>query len=178
MFCPHCGAENRLAEGYCTRCGEYLPDLKSQGGGWPPRRRPRTPEQKMRVMAVFSAVNAALALSSSIALYATHLGRASDPDTHWAVFMAAAFCMVIAAHQTVSFIFNMQLQSRLKKARQSDARAREAEGAGARELGGADARRALGEPDAAPFEGVRSVTENTTELLEPVPRRGARGPER
>ena len=160
MFCPKCGAENRQAEGYCTRCGEWLPDL-----GEPRRlgrRLPRTPEQRLRVMAIFSAVNAALALFSSIALYATHLG---DPDNaKWSVFAAAACCMVIAAHQTVSFVFNLQLQRRLKKARASDAEARAVVSGEPRALGAADAR---------PFADVRSVTEGTTELLEPQPRTGA-----
>ena len=114
-------------------------------------------------MAAFSAVNAALALFSSIALFATHLGRADD--AHWSVFVAAACCMVIAAHQTVSFVFNMQIQRRLKKARANNAEPRA--------VTSGDEPRALGAADARPFADVRSVTEGTTELLEPQPRTGA-----
>jgi hypothetical protein len=162
MFCPRCGAENRQAEGYCTRCGEWLPDLDSRGG-FRGRRGPRTPEQRLRAMAIFSALNAALALFSSVALYATHLGRESEGD--WAVYLAAAFCLVIATHQTISFIFNLQLQRRLKKARKSDAQARA--------VPPPEEPRALGAAEAQPLGGVGSVTEGTTELLEQPPRRGA-----
>lgn len=169
MFCPHCGAERRLAEGYCTRCGEYMPDPEA-----PARVGTSRPEGKMKEMAIFSAINAVLALFSAIALYATHLGNADE--ARWTVFAAAACCTVIAVHQIVSFVFNMQLQGRLKRARESDARARAAEGAGATPAAvGAGPARALAGADASAFAGVRSVTESTTELLEPVPRRGGGG---
>ena len=161
MFCPRCGAENRQAEGYCTRCGEWLPDLDSRGGL--KGRRPRTPEQRLRAMAVFSALNASLALFSSLALYATHLGRAEG--ARWSVFLAAAFCLVIATHQTISFVFNLQLQARLRKARRSDAQARAAPPTAEP--------RPLGAARAEPLGGFGSVTEGTTELLYPEPRRGA-----
>ena len=29
MFCPKCGADAQKAESYCTRCGEWLPDVNS-----------------------------------------------------------------------------------------------------------------------------------------------------
>ncbi|MGB8509113.1 MAG: hypothetical protein WCD76_12070, partial [Pyrinomonadaceae bacterium] len=100
MFCPRCGGENRLTEGYCTHCGEWLPDLDASAH--PRRRGPRTPEQKMRAMMIFSLLNGALALFSAIALYATYLGRR---DAQWSVYVAAACCLVIAVHQTFSFVF-------------------------------------------------------------------------
>lgn len=161
MFCPRCGSENRLAEDYCTRCGDWLPDLDAQAHRH--RRSPRTPEQKMRAMMVFSVVNAALALFSSIALYATYLGR---KDAQWSVYIAAACCLVIAIHQMLSFVFNLQIQSRLKRARER--------GAESATLPSVPPRAPeLQAADASQFVGVRgaSVTEGTTELLETVPRR-------
>ena len=168
MFCPRCGAENRQAEGYCTRCGDYLPELDASGR-LIRRRRAGTPEERLRKMAIFSAINAALALFSSLALYAAHLGRAGD--AHWTVFAAAACCLVIAGHQTVSLVLNLQLQHRLKKARASDAAAHNAV-AEAKAFAEGNGPRALGAADESGFADVRSVTEHTTELLEPLPRRG------
>lgn len=162
MYCPRCGGENRQAEGYCTHCGEWLPELDARTR--PHRRGPRTPEQKMRVMMVFSALNAAFALFSSISLYATYLGRS---DAQWSVYVAASFCLVIAVHQTLSFIFNLQIQRRLKNARATNDTApalsekpRQAP--------------SLSAADTSQFINARggSVTEHTTELLDAVPRRG------
>ncbi len=163
MFCPRCGAENRLAEGYCTHCGEWLPDLDSSAH----RRRhgPRTPEQKLRVMMMFSAINSALALFSSIALYATYLGR---KDAQWSVHVAAACCLVIAIHQMLSFVFNLQIQRRLKKARTT-------RGVESNMLAATQQRAPeLQAADTSQFVTAargQSVTEGTTELLEAVPRR-------
>lgn len=163
MFCPTCGAGEQRADAYCTRCGQWLTDANAAQGHWHPVfRRARTPEQRMRLMLVFNAMDAALALAAAILLFSTQAGR-GEALAH--VFIAAAFCIVIAAHQIVSLIINLKIQQRLKRAR--DEKAAEALASGAH-AGGAPA---LNAGDAGLFAGVQgSVTENTTELLEAVPR--------
>ena len=167
MFCPTCGAGEQRADAYCTRCGQWLQDANAAQGHWHPVfRRARTPEQRMRMMLVFNAMDAALALAAMILLYSTQAGRA-EQQPH--VFLAAAFCIVIAAHQIISLIINLKIQRRLKRAR--DEKAAEALAAGTNATA-AGATPALNAADAELFINARgSVTENTTELLEAVPRR-------
>ena len=134
-----------------------------QGHWHPVFRRARTPEQRMRMMLVFNAMDAALALAAAILLYST------QPDgwgTRGHVLIAAAFCIVIAAHQIISLIINLKIQSRLKRARAEKA----ADALSIRTHAG-EAAPALNAADAGLFAPVRaSVTENTTELLDAVPR--------
>jgi hypothetical protein len=139
-------------------------DANAVQGHWHPVfRRARTPEQRMRMMLVFNAMDAALALASAILLYSTQAGR---PDAQAHIYIAAAFCIVIAAHQIISFIINLKIQSRLKRARTEKAAEAIAGGSNA------DGAPALNSGDSGLFANVRgSVTDNTTELLEAVPRR-------
>lgn len=164
MFCSTCGAGEQKADAYCTRCGQWLPDANVVQGHWHPVfRRARTPEQRMRMMLVFNALDAALALASAILLYSTQAGRA-EQQSH--VFLAAAFCIVIAAHQIISLIINLKIQRRLKRARTE--KAAEALAGGMNAAAGAPA---LNPADPGLFAGLQgSVTENTTELLDAVPR--------
>src|SRR5215467_14793045 len=106
MFCPSCGAADQNPDAYCRRCGQWLIDPDS-----PRRHASHTPAERMKVLAVFSGVNALLALVAAISLYATYLGK---PDAKWSVYTAASFCLVIAVHQTISFFFNMQLRRKFK----------------------------------------------------------------
>jgi hypothetical protein len=112
----------------------------------------------MKAMLVFSGVNALFALIAAISLYATYLGR---PEAKWSVYVAAAFCLVIAVHQTISFFFNLDLRRKFK-------------------LDRAPRRAIESKPDYAvafppsPETGdlvqAPSVTETTTQLLETDPR--------
>ncbi|HYO99239.1 MAG TPA: hypothetical protein VER76_03410 [Pyrinomonadaceae bacterium] len=166
MFCPECGAGDQRADAYCTRCGEWLFDAKSAQGHWHPvLRRARTPEQRMKMMLVFNTLDAVLALASAVIIYATQAGRAGHAPL---VYVAAAFCIVIAAHQIISLIVNLKIQQRLKRARNEDATA-----AAAAALAGETHAHALNAADSGLFTEVQrgSVTENTTELLDAVPRR-------
>ena len=165
MFCPTCGAGDQRADAYCTRCGEWLLDAKSAQGHWHPvLRRARTPEQRMKMMLVFNALDAVLALASAIIIYATQAGSAGHASL---VYLAAAFCIVIAAHQIVSLAINLKIQQRLKRARTDNAN-------NAAALAGETNAHAhaLNPADSGLFTNVQrgSITENTTELLEAVPR--------
>jgi hypothetical protein len=153
MFCPACGAADQSQNAYCKRCGEWLADKKSFGG-----RGASKPEQRMTSMIVFNGLSALLALFSAIALYATYL---DTPEAKWSVYVAGACCFVIAIHQMISMGFALELKLRLKRG-QSDT--------GQKTISDAGGVTALGSGQTTQFLDAPLVTENTTELLEAVPR--------
>lgn len=152
MFCPTCGADSQNAKAYCKRCGEWLPDIKTRTssafGG-------ETPQQNIFTSLFLSAVSALAALFSAIALYATYLGSG---EGEWSVYVAAAFCLCIAAWQASSFIVGLKLRQRLAKGRQDTVAVSEP---GAQRLVPS-----LNSADMSAFVSPPGVTENTTELLE------------
>jgi hypothetical protein len=113
----------------------------------------------MTVMIVFNALSALLALFSAIALYATYL---NTPEAKWSMYAAGACCFVIAIHQMVTLSFALELKLRLKRGHTGAEPAVTAEA----DEGVA----ALGSGHTTQFVDPRGVTENTTELLEAVPR--------
>lgn len=146
MYCSTCGAADQSVASYCRKCGEWLSDRNSRA------RRP-APGQKLRVISVFSGLNSLFALVSAIVLYATYLGT---PEAKWSIYVAAAFCTVIAVHQAISFGFALSLIIRDRRRRI--------------EMPPQEASRATGQLEAcdastSPFIDAQSVTENTTELL-------------
>ncbi len=100
-----------------------------------------------------SAFSTLAALFSAIALYATYLGSG---DAKWSVYVAAAFCLCIAAWQASSFVVGLRLRQRLKKAREGLA--------STPELQPKPPHQALEAGDRAALVDS-SVTENTTTLL-------------
>ena len=160
MFCPKCGADAQSAESYCKRCGEWLPDIDALA-------RPRlfrkwTREQKIRKMRVFEAVSAGLSLTSAAIIISILTGGG---DTQM-LFLAAFCCLLVAAYQVVNFYLGYKLQQRVDQSRADRPDEIKAE---------AEKRvRVLSPADATPFAGGRSAVEDTTELLEPVPREAKR----
>lgn len=156
MFCPSCGADNQTANSYCKRCGDWLPEFKrrSRGafGG-------DTPQQNIFIGLFMNALSAVVALFSAIALYATYLGT---DEAKWSIYLAAAFCLCIAGWQLSSFVVGLKLRRRFNRARErveDDSQLQEA-----------TVSPALPPADMSNFVGARSVTENTTELLQPIDR--------
>lgn len=146
MFCSTCGAGDQSPNAYCKRCGQWLADQK-------PR---RTPEEKMKAMLVLGGLSAMFALFSAIILFAS----IGTPHAKTAMLLAGAFCSVIAVRQTILVILAIQFKQRFKR-------------------GGGDSKRtieletgssvtALGSDETTEFINARSVTENTTELLDAV----------
>jgi hypothetical protein len=163
MFCPHCGAESQKPEAYCTRCGTWLvdPHAVMRHG----RRIPhsaKSPEQKLRAVLVFNVIDTLLAFASFFLL----LMIKEPAHVDLTVGLALVFSLIIAVHQAVSFKFNLELRRRLKRGRE------EAQGPAAINAGvqPEPAPRALDAGAATQFARPFSVTENTTELLERVPR--------
>lgn len=156
MFCPHCGATDQNPKAYCRKCGEWLFDPKSQRSS-----KAKTPADSVKTMLVFSATSSIFGLFSAIALYATYLGK---PEVKWSIYVAAAFCMVIAAHQSANFIIGLQLRKTFKRGRQS-----ETDRANANTRGELDAAASITDPRAFLNQAEPSVTESTTELLDQEP---------
>ena len=158
MFCSNCGTESQSAEVYCKRCGEWLPDVKSKRAKWGGE----TPEQHITVMLFLNGFSALAALFSAIILYATHLG--GDGGMRWPVALTAALCISISAWQISAFLIGLKLRRRQKRVR--------GEKESPSVLMESKRQPALGAADTSQFVGARSsVTENTTELLTPVPER-------
>jgi hypothetical protein len=159
MFCPRCGANAQSAESYCKRCGEWLPDIDALVG--PRLFRKRTREEKIRKMRVLEAVSAGLSLTSATIIISILGGG----DTQ--LLFLAAFCgFLVAAYQVVNFYLGYKLQQRVDESRADSTDEIKAE-AGKKV-------RVLSPDDATTFFGGHSVVENTTELLEPIPREAKR----
>jgi len=105
----------------------------------------------MTVMIVFNALSAVFGAAAAIALFVTYLGQ---PTAKWSIYVAATFCLIISVYQTLSFFFAMNLRSRLKQGQNKAAEIQ------AQEV------KELPQGDTSTFIRARSVTENTTELLE------------
>lgn len=164
MFCPKCGAADQSVDSYCKRCGEWLPDTSHLG-----RRRgrltTRTPEQRNRKMRVLEAASFLAALTSAFIIGAYFSGKLEKP----ALVIALDLSVITAIFQIVNFIIGRSLQKRLKQGR-DDAEREVA-------LKPASERFQLQQADTSSLVQPASVTENTTAILEPIPRR-ARGEER
>ena len=161
MFCPTCGSPDQQAKAYCKRCGDWLPEYKRRSraafGG-------DTPQQNIFTGLFMSALSAVVALFSAIALYATYLGTA---EAKWSIYLAAAFCLCIAGWQSSSFIVGLKLRNRFKQAQEGlkmESKLKEATGSPV-----------LPPADMSNFVGAPSVTENTTDLLQPRDRPRSNG---
>lgn len=159
MFCPKCGADDQSAESYCKRCGEWLPDLDTIRR--PGLFRKRTREEKIRKMRVLEAVSAALSLTAGGIITAVQVAGA---DTQL-LQLAVLCCVIVAVYQMVNFYLGHKLQQRIDQSRSGlPDEINPAEEAFGR----------LNAADTSNFANRASVVENTTELLEPLPRQAKR----
>jgi hypothetical protein len=155
MFCPSCGADGQAANAFCKRCGDWLPEFKRRSSAFGGE----TPQQNVFTGLFMSALSAIVALFSAIALYATYLGT---DQAKWSIYLAAAFCLCIAGWQTSSFVVGLKLRRRLNRARagvEADSQLKQATDSPA-----------LPPADMSNFVRAQSVTENTTEILQPLDR--------
>ena len=159
MFCPKCGADGQSTESYCKRCGEWLPDLDAVRR--PGLFRKRTREEKIRKMRLLEVVSAALSLSAG-AIITSVLVAGTDIEL---LYLAVLCCLVVAVYQLVNFYLGYKLQQRIDQSRSGSPDEIQA------------AEQEIGRLNAAgttKFVNRGSVVENTTELLEPVPRKAQR----
>ena len=147
------------AESYCKRCGEWLPDLDAIRR--PGLFRKRTREEKIRKMRVLEAVSTVLSLTAG-AIITSVLVAGTDTQL---LYLAVLCCVVVAVYQIVNFYLGYKLQQRIDRSRSGppdEIKAAE------EELG------RLNAADTTQFVNRASVVENTTELLEPLPREARR----
>ena len=153
MFCPKCGADAQNADSYCTRCGEWLPDLNSLTR--PGLFRKRTREEKIRKMRVLEAISAGLALTAAAMIFAVLSGGA---DTQL-LFLSLLCCVIVAVYQIVNFYLGSTLQKRIE---QSRLKLETLPHKTAEQLGSGGSTTLVNPP---------SVVENTTKHLDAVPRK-------
>ncbi len=153
MFCPNCGASDQTPKSYCRRCGKWLVDKAGRSSA--------KPEDRMKVMLVFNALSAFMAAFAAIVLYVTYLGT---PEAKWSIYVAGAFCSVIAVHQAVSFTFALELKLRSRRGQKDLPELGTANSETVGYLDGRNTHQLLDVP---------SVTENSTELLQMGPQRSA-----
>lgn len=152
MFCPKCGADTQNADSYCTRCGEWLPDLNSLTR--PGLFRKRTREEKIRKMRILEAVSAGLAVTAAAMIFAVLRGSA---DTQL-LFLSLLCCLIVALYQIVNFYLGSTLQ---KKIDQSRLKTERLPHKGVEQLSSGES---------TTFVNPHSVVENTTKHLDAVPR--------
>lgn len=159
MFCPKCGADGQTAESYCKRCGEWLPDLDAIRR--PGLFRKRTPDEKIRKMRVLEAVSAGLSLTAAAIVTSVLVGGAEVQ----LLFLAALCCLLVAVYQIVNFYLGYKFHQRIDQSRSNTP---EKINAAEENFG------RLSAADTTPLVNRASVIENTTELLERVPRKTTR----
>ena len=153
MFCPKCGADAQNAESYCTRCGEWLPDLDAHTR--PGLFRKRTREEKIRKMRILEAISAGLALTAAAMIFAVRSGSA-DPQL---LFLSLLCCLIIAVYQIVNFYLGSTMQKKITQSRMKEDILPE------QRVGELDS------GESTTFVNPHSVVENTTKHLDAVPRR-------
>ena len=152
MFCPKCGADAQNAESYCTRCGEWLPDLNSLAR--PGLFRKRTREEKIRKMRVLEAISAGLSLTAAALIFAVISGTA---DTQL-LFLSLLCCLIVAVYQIVNFYLGSTLQKKIEQSRLQPEPLPHKNG------------EQLSSGESTTFVNPHSVVENTTKHLDAVPR--------
>lgn len=153
MRCPNCEASDQGTNAYCRRCGVWI-----DSSGKTVQKSSSSPRERMTAMVIFNAMSAVFALTAAISLYATYLG---EPDAKWSIYLAGAFCLVIAVHQAISFAYALELKLRIgRKPKEEERRQPFADGG--------YTKRMLEERDWVTM-APDSVTESTTDLL-PEPR--------
>jgi hypothetical protein len=161
MFCPKCGADSQSPESYCKRCGDWLPDLEALKR--PGIFRKLSRQEKIRKMRVLQAVSAGLSLTSAAIILAILAGGG---DTQ--ILFLAAFCSIlVAAYQIVNFYLGYKIEQKSNRSHSEAIKENSALETGKKvEM--------LDSAQANSFVSSPGVTEHTTELLEPVPRRTER----
>jgi hypothetical protein len=158
MFCPKCGGDGQAANSYCKRCGEWIPG--GEGRRWYDTGQ-MSPERTLKALAGFNLFGAALAFACGVALFTAIFTKRG---IYFFGGLVALYCILLGVFQLLTYFTGRGLRKRLEGARRA-------------ELKGGAAAPALGAADTAPFGATPSVSERTTELLEPVPVRRPEGGE-
>ncbi len=153
MFCSKCGAADQTADSYCRQCGEWVAD--------PNRRRGRfgrtSRESKINKMRVLQIVSIGLSLASTFIIISFLNG--GDIDS---LKIAALFGFLVAVYQIIALMLGRKV---LSPNHENDGTASQQI-----KILPVAHENILNAADTGEFVTPASVIENTTELLEPVPR--------
>jgi hypothetical protein len=160
MFCPKCGKGEQTPDAYCRSCGEWLPDINKLSRGT--RRRSfggLTPEQNIRTTVFLSLMSACFAVFIAVTLYGVLSGIVNSKAI---IAVAAAFSLCIAGWQISNVIVAFKLRRRIVRRREDHSQSEIT-------LNTPSIIASLPEADTAQFvRSPASVTDNTTELLQPI----------
>ncbi len=156
MFCPKCGNSGQAPDSYCRQCGEWLPDLSSGHGVGRFRRSSR--EHKVRKMRVLQFVSIGLSLAST-AMIISFLSGSLDKG----LLTLAALCgFLVAVYQMITVFIGKSVLA--PKSGQSESAKPQI--STTQDV----AYEALNPADTGTFIKPDSVVDDTTALLDPVPR--------
>jgi hypothetical protein len=159
MFCQKCGSDGQSANSYCKRCGHWIPG--GEGRPWYDSGE-MSPDRTLKVLGFLNVFGAVLACACGVALFASIVTKRG---LHFFAGLVSIYCILLGGFQVLTYVTARRLRRRL-------------EGARGAELQGGEPAPALGAADTAPFGASPSVSDRTTELLEPVPVRRPEGGER
>ena len=157
MFCPKCGRGGQAPDSYCRQCGDWLPDLSS--GARRGRFRRPSREDRVRRMRVLQFVSIGLSLASTLIIIHI-LVNGVDRE----MLPLAALCgFLVAVYQIITLILGTKvLNPKIERAPMDTQVLQEPSGS----------RPYLQAADTGQFIKPDSVVDDTTELLQPVPRSG------
>lgn len=150
MFCPKCGTNEQSPESYCRNCGVWLVDPEANAGIF----RRSTPEQALRKIRTLELISIGMSLISVVIIFA-YLTAGLDRGL---LFLAMTCGVVVVIYQLVNIYLGYKVTKNLPK--QHRAEIPQGEPTRVVEFP-AHTSRQLNVP--------ASVTDNTTELLDPVP---------
>jgi hypothetical protein len=162
MFCPKCGADGQMADAYCKRCGEWLPDMPGiiRRALWGQGIKP---EQRIKTMLIWQAVSTALALFSGVILLAN---GANAGGARRIVYIVSSICFVIAAIQVDNLFVGLRMRQTFKRSRSDvDSAMRSPAESGARLFKSRDAAELSAGAQVAREATTRSLDTERTERL-------------
>ena len=159
MFCPKCGAVDQNADSYCKRCGEWLPDIDALTRPGFGLFRKRTREEKIRKMRILEALSAALSLTSAAIIFSV----IASGSNRQLLFLAAMCGVIVAGYQIANFYLGYNLQRKIDQSREDNSA----------NVSLPDENRVgqLNSADTFRSAQMQSVVDDTTKLLDPIPRK-------
>jgi hypothetical protein len=151
MFCPKCGTKKQSPESYCRFCGVWLvdPDVVSKKGLF----RKSTREEKIRKIRTLETISIGMSITSAAIIF-SYLFLSLDRGL---LFLAMTCGILVAAYQAINIYLGHKVTKGLPRQQSSDRKQNE-------------------QPPVLEFPAhtarqlnvPASVTDNTTELLDPV----------
>jgi len=153
MFCPKCGTSEQSPESYCRNCGVWLvdPDAVSKSGLF----RKSTREEKIRKIRTLEFISIGMSLTSAVIIFAFMFGSLD----RGLLFLAMACGLVVVGYQAVNMYLGYKVAKDLPRQRTVDKQ--KSETSPILEFPSTTTARQLNVP--------ASVTDGTTELLDPTP---------